>query len=516
MVGTNIGNTHRERQGTGLATVLDSSQYVGNMAAEKAAKVAVAKAAADEKKALAASMKKMQEFSPDYFLKHDQEMQGMIKGWMEEGAGYIRDNGADPWASTDDRALDWQKKKTRIEQLANNSQNVKKLWTEYNQVYNDPKKLEKLENKDEVAKYFDNPSISAISGQLPPRPKWKTPEIDTYKTMNEQLSEWDKANGKGAVMSEDQSIEFAVDMLNNPSANDGMGSFGSLQNQRFESLPDNEKKRLNGIAARKGLGDNGVAIFMGEQYRSHRGIEEDLTGHFAKLAQSKKLSDFGSGDGTNTVKGKYFKGGEKAGRKEIRAYLNQRMGQVEKDIYQHKMYGQNANTPEEMMDAAEDHYWGVFKAGIASGSVSEKKGGGSGGASKEDELSSRAYWRRAVKGEFGPDIQKEANAYMKGGKMEDGTTIDGSANLKLGDKEIGPRANLLSVESVKGRLGSDGNIEVGGASTDIDLSTVPDEALNRIYDSSRKSRKFRFDAEAKGGTENLYKKSSSETTDDLY
>lgn len=98
MVGTNVGDVHRQRQGTGLATTFGKDttdeyylQYSKGLADERKRQAAAKKAAEKE------VIEKINSINPDFFFKHKEEITSMASQLRELGVQKLK-QGVDPYS----------------------------------------------------------------------------------------------------------------------------------------------------------------------------------------------------------------------------------------------------------------------------------------------------------------------------------------------------------------------------------------------------------------------------------
>jgi hypothetical protein len=160
------------------------------------------------------------------------------------------------------------------------------------------------------------------------------------------------------------------------------------------------------------------------------------------------------------------------------------MGQIEKDI-DAGLYGRDANTPEEMLDAAEDHYTPIFMDALPTGSVSGKK---SDKRSEEEITAEDERWLADLSGMNGEEAKKEAMGYMRGGETENGLKVRGineeeSALMFLGrtgtPSSGKSKTGRIEVTSIKGYKGEDENgksfVDEVESTEYLDIENMSDE-----------------------------------------
>lgn len=123
MVGTDIGTVYRGQQGTGYATVLDTSILERAYQLDAAGRASKAKERADVQKS-------MEDAAPkEVWHYYSAEVQRKYKEWLEEGAGLMtRKNINNPWASDDTDAVKWQIKGAELRRTVDNINQAKGLY----------------------------------------------------------------------------------------------------------------------------------------------------------------------------------------------------------------------------------------------------------------------------------------------------------------------------------------------------------------------------------------------------
>lgn len=124
MLGSSAGTAHRQRQGTGLATVLGPSQSLHDFIRLDEREYAANQAEEQKRAAQAtASRQKMLDFNPERWFKHEVDIRNMQNKWLDSGAQLLN-GGVDPYSGTDPASLEWRKNKNKIEAYAIASKQV--------------------------------------------------------------------------------------------------------------------------------------------------------------------------------------------------------------------------------------------------------------------------------------------------------------------------------------------------------------------------------------------------------
>lgn len=124
-VGSSSGSVHKQRQGTGLATILEGDRALDTydgLAALDRGKVAKKQAQLDAARAA------MLKFQPERWFKHENAVKTALAEWVNEGAQIMADSEVDPYTSTDQRSVDWRTKQIEIFGLAQGTVQMQKNW----------------------------------------------------------------------------------------------------------------------------------------------------------------------------------------------------------------------------------------------------------------------------------------------------------------------------------------------------------------------------------------------------
>lgn len=267
-IGTGIGSVHRQRQGTGLATVLQGDQAVDTYAKiwqyDQARRD---KQEADRAAKRNAALGQLKNFKPEWFYKHDAEMKQAMNEYFNKGAALLAKYD-DPFTSIAPDAVEWQKERARIEAMSNASMQVKDQWTKYQQqalgANPDDYDARSLAN---AMSYFDTPLSEIVStGATPPTLMKKRPYLDTMKFMSERMSGLQSA--KGEAPSEDELRQFTKglisDQANQQQLIEGYGS-------RMAQMSPDEKKSLEERALSAGVSPTEQLMFEdGRRYMKSR------------------------------------------------------------------------------------------------------------------------------------------------------------------------------------------------------------------------------------------------------
>lgn len=497
-VGDNTGNTYRGQQGTGFATVIGYNPQVDLAIADQ--KFRQEQAAAKEKeekdKKLMGAYSQMGKIKPDNWFVHDAQISTMTEGMLDLGASFLS-KGIDPF--TDPSAQDFQKLLIENTRASEYSKQFQKRFSEVQSAY---KNGEEIENWDDIVTYMTNPDLMGmVNGDYgkEPKPVFKKPEVSTFKAMNEYWDKW-RGNNKERIPTMDDAKTMAEEITNDPTLSQGFASVGGKFKQRFDNLPDEQKEAL---AARGGRLD-GYQQYVAEQMYALSNPNFNTEESILKLAGDIRtsISDIETGD--KTIKRRYSKHSDK----DLEGYIDATLqdGAVQREVEAGK-YGDKNRGIDFNRRAAIKHYLPTLKKNISTEYTVDLD---EAGKAKKDEEVSLAKWRDDIKGKNGPQAQKEAIGYLNGSKTDNGTVASGQA----GNGEVMLRTTDVSFDEDGKPVKSEDRLGV----EIIETNNLSDEALNRYYDSAKKTRGRKYGDKGPngGGTDELYGTPKTTTTDNLY
>jgi len=239
MLGTNVGSVHKQRQGTGYATILQSDNLAlkdfllqddRDKAAKAAAGAAKAKAAQD-------AMKGLTDFNPERWLKHDKAIQSRMDEWVSKGAQIIA-AGGNPNNGMDAASIEWRRNKAEIEAASKASMQMKDMYTatrgkidgSENDKY-DPESLMQMQQ------YFDLPIDRVVKeGILPPPLLQAKPSLNLQKTWTSLSKDLYDAK-KDKPITDTEKWDFVrASMANDPGVSEAAVSY-------LHNLPKAERDR---------------------------------------------------------------------------------------------------------------------------------------------------------------------------------------------------------------------------------------------------------------------------------
>ena len=134
-VGTQAGVVNKQRQGTGLATVLQDTEQADDyfMKYMGARAEAAQKKAADKEVAKNAALGKIMAVNPDFFYKHQKEMADQVAKTQQLGVAAMQSGAADPAVGADPASQEYQKELNRLNQMSQVSVQVRDQFKAFQQ-----------------------------------------------------------------------------------------------------------------------------------------------------------------------------------------------------------------------------------------------------------------------------------------------------------------------------------------------------------------------------------------------
>lgn len=245
MVGTNVGRVHDQRQGTGKATILGESEGVGTYGRLAAEDRALNAAKAAKKQAdMDAAYKRMTDFNPDRWFKHEGVVKNELNSWVDKGAELFA-TGVNPWQATSPEALDWRKKQIEIQGLAKGTEQMKDAYVALRTKIDgaEPGKYTPASLND-IADFFDkDPREVMKTGELPPNLMQTKPNLqlqDYFSKVVQPLN----ASRNGVPMSTEEKWKVAKESLQDPDKGDDLNdSFRSMFAQMDPADRDDLRRR---------------------------------------------------------------------------------------------------------------------------------------------------------------------------------------------------------------------------------------------------------------------------------
>jgi len=239
-VGTQVGDVHKQRQGTGYATVLqDTAQtddyflkYMGARAAADEAKAAKKQADRD------AALGKIMGWKDDYFAGHHQEIADQTRIMQEAGLAALKAGAADPAVGSDAASQAYQRELTKLNQMTTISKQFKEDYARFRQDV-DGKAMdffdtESLTSRDQyyrtkIADVMADPSKI----QAPPLKQAKV-YASLVEGTNAIASAYNTATADGVPLDEKRAKDIVRETMVDPAK--GPGMIESAQ-RSYEAMP---------------------------------------------------------------------------------------------------------------------------------------------------------------------------------------------------------------------------------------------------------------------------------------
>ena len=185
-VGTDLGNVYKSKEGFGRAFILpeddDALKALNFLVANQAKQQAAAKKTKSDKEKAAKS--KLKELSQtEWWVKHDNELQGNMDKLLQLGSNLMAAGIKDPFSSTNPAAQQFQKEALRIQNRAQNSKQLKAMYNNTQQKIEQNPKMYSPESIKSIDEYYNNNNLETIeeTGAMPPRLKHIDPAFDMQK-----------------------------------------------------------------------------------------------------------------------------------------------------------------------------------------------------------------------------------------------------------------------------------------------------------------------------------------------
>jgi len=222
-VGTNQGVAYSGQEGKGKAFILpegDDSMLAFQQLLKGDAenKDAIKKEKLDAAKKEKETKAKLKEEVPDWWLRHDTEMQGLTDKVLELGAGLMAAGVEDPMAGTDPGSALFKKELNRLKSLGGLSKQYKGQFEEDRKVIlADKDNHFTEESKDALVKFYDEKTLAErlVNGDLPPRLLVKEPEFKRAEYNGKLAEAMGKENKEPTVENFKNMVKMA---MNDPSA----------------------------------------------------------------------------------------------------------------------------------------------------------------------------------------------------------------------------------------------------------------------------------------------------------
>lgn len=269
MVGTSQGSVNRQRQGVGLATVLQGDRALDTAERLYTEDRAVARQQQAQKKAaLDAGYDRMQKFTPDHWYKHDNQIQDETDAWFNAGV-QLMNRGVDPWKSTDAESTAFR---TKYLDIAGKAAASKQLQERFNSVRNkidgaDPGKYTNRSLSD-IADFFEKPLDEIVgAGMVPPELEQRTPFIqlnDFYSKTMQPLNQ----TRNGNPYTDAEIWDIAKKSLQDPEKGDDLAdSFRSAYRQMDadERVAIEKKAKAAGVSVPQQMAYDYASLYATQQ-----------------------------------------------------------------------------------------------------------------------------------------------------------------------------------------------------------------------------------------------------------
>lgn len=473
-VGTNIGRTYDGQQGTGFATILDYNPSADIAVANQKAseKAAQEKAKADAQAKRIAAHREMMKAKPDWWHRHDQEVDALWQGAQDFGAAAIAE-GLDPFTDSSENSVKFRQLLDKTELYAKASEEKRSSWEKFKeQVYTNPEKAKKLKNIDEITEYFNNPSIigEVEGGGKMPVPEWAEPLLDTQKAIMNAIN-LKAGDNKDYVPSMNDAYDIAGMLQTNPAYSEGFGSANSVMAQGFNRIKNNKDhpeiyEGYVARAAKKGV--DPYTQYLAETTYNAKTSSETTDDIAESIKVGSKESEVEQGD--VTIGSKRPAMSDKDIEKAVRLKLSNKIGTVQREV-DAGIYGDPDWTLDKNMEAAVKHTAKLVKQKQDTKYTRKED---EAGKSKKEAEKSRDEWYDAITGKLGEDAQRRAEGQLEG--ME----IDGMKVTQVFPMEGGVRVNIGDETGQKEQV-------------DIPIQGVPKEDVLSRYDKSLKAGRKPFD-----------------------
>ena len=483
MVGTDTGNTYRNKMGDGFAVINPYDPKYDLALKQERDRIAAQKKEAKQKR-LDNAYEQLGKIKPDNWYVHDGQMKTMMNGLVDFGASLIQ-KGEDPYQNPDFNKLLIEN--TRMSEY---SKQYQKNFEDIQKAY---KNGEELENWDQVAEYATNPDlIGMVNGDYgkAPKPIFKKPEISVFKATNEVWKIWDE-NNKGQIPTPDDAGVIADKLVKDPTYSGGFASTGSKQKQMYDSLPKAQREAYEAAGAANGR--DGYTQFVADDLYAAKNPYFNMEEDILSAADLVNTSEWEVENDAVTKKGTSIKQSEKELREIVRGRL--KPGAVFREAKQGK-YGDPNKDISFNIKAAEDYYYPKFKKNIATKfSRTEDEAGKEG---KKTEASFANWYNDITSGDgdkfiaAAPYLDKEALARFVPDMPKD-ARIGNIKYYRSGRMEI-----VLVDENGDRLTEGEGKKEKDAGSRFLEIGDIPKEMLKNAYMDQYKGTKRNYETTETG------------------
>lgn len=252
MTGSQAGSVHHQRQGTGLATVIQTGD--ANQAYQRAWLLEEQRAGQreQERKAVRASaLAALKAAQPDYWWKHQAEIGEEWDAVSNMGAQLIANGVENPITDMSGKTLEFRKRLANLQAMGKHSKQLEGAWTKMKQ---------DVDGKD--ADYFDADSLGGAvgfydlplseitkKGLLPPTLTKRRPFMDARAFWGQRMDELNKAANGNEVAPEDVR-KFVIDTFASPASQEELLRTYSAQ---IEQLTPEARARMEQVERETGM-----------------------------------------------------------------------------------------------------------------------------------------------------------------------------------------------------------------------------------------------------------------------
>jgi hypothetical protein len=235
MVGTDIGNVHKQRQGTGFATILPTGDEIGyyyKLSDEQKNKAKAKVAAKNE------ALSKLKQPN-DYWYRHDSELKTNVEEIQNAGTALL-EKGINPFTDGSQEALEFRKKYDRSMQLAAASKQIKSQYEKYSTDLSNGNP----DDYDDAAiaqidDFYGKPLSEIVDkNMVPPHLMKKRPYQDAFNFMGKNMTEWSRG-WNGNIPNDDKVFDFVDALVQDPANRENMiRTYGA----KLAQMPPQEKE----------------------------------------------------------------------------------------------------------------------------------------------------------------------------------------------------------------------------------------------------------------------------------
>lgn len=244
-VGTDIGNAHRQRMGTGLSYILQGDQAVDTYRRINEREWMAAQRRDAERRAKRdAALSKLRATDPPFFYKHMAEKKAMQDEIMRMGVDIFNANG-DPFNDVTPQAIEFQRKYNKLMSMSDASKQIGQQFNGLQQELMGGKAEDY--SADDIARavsFYDKPLQEIVDNRLvPPTLQKKAPAMEMSDFIGKRMAEWQKSSGR---IPTDNEIESFIDAT--ASDGDNQQKFIAGYGSKLLQMDEQERKDLEARA----------------------------------------------------------------------------------------------------------------------------------------------------------------------------------------------------------------------------------------------------------------------------